>query len=282
MTKKALGKGLGVFLPDDYGILKDERYAEVAVEDVSPNPLQPRMRFNPDSIEELAQSMRETGVIQPILVVPEGETYKIIVGERRWRAAQKAGLRKIPVLIRQIPKERQLEISLVENLHREDLNPLEIARVYERLVRELGYTQEEIAERVGKDRTSVTNYLRLLNLPEIVQGYLIENQISMGHARALLAIEGAESQVSLAREIVHKNLSVREVERIISGRKARKPTLKKPESDADLRAVEEELVRVLGTKVAIVGNRKRGTIKIAYFSLDDLNRIYEKIKGGLR
>ena len=282
MTKKALGKGLGVFLPDDYGILKDERYAEVAVEDVSPNPLQPRMRFNPDSIEELAQSMRETGVIQPILVVPEGETYKIIVGERRWRAAQKAGLRKIPVLIRQIPKERQLEISLVENLHREDLNPLEIARVYERLVRELGYTQEEIAERVGKDRTSVTNYLRLLNLPEIVQGYLIENQISMGHARALLAIEGAESQVSLAREIVHKNLSVREVERIISGRKARKPTLKKPESDADLRAVEEELVRVLGTKVAIVGNRKRGTIKIAYFSLDDLNRRYEKIKGGLR
>jgi len=282
MTKKALGKGLGVFLPDDYGILKDERYAEVAVEDVSPNPLQPRMRFNPDTIEELAQSMRETGVIQPILVVPEGETYKIIVGERRWRAAQKAGLRKIPVLIRQIPKERQLEISLVENLHREDLNPLEIARVYERLVRELGYTQEEIAERVGKDRTSVTNYLRLLNLPEIVQGYLIENQISMGHARALLAIEGAESQVSLAREIVHKNLSVREVERIISGRKARKPTLKKPESDADLRAVEEELVRVLGTKVTIVGNRKRGTIKIAYFSLDDLNRIYEKIKGGLR
>jgi len=282
MTKKALGKGLGVFLPDDYGILKDERYAEVDIEEVSPNPLQPRMRFDPGSIEELARSMRESGVIQPLLVVPEGETYKIIVGERRWRAAQKAGLRKIPVLIRQIPKERQLEISLVENLHREDLNPLEIAHVYQRLIRELNYTQEEIADRVGKDRTSVTNYLRLLNLPEIVQDYLSENKITMGHARALLALEEAESQISLAREIVHQNLTVREVERIISGRKARRTADKKPGSDADLRAVEEELIKALGTKVAIVGNRKKGTIKISYFSLDDLNRIYGKIKGGSR
>jgi len=282
MTKRALGKGLGVFLPDDYGILKDERYAEVDIEEVSPNPLQPRMRFDPGSIEELARSIRESGVIQPLLVVPEGETYKIIVGERRWRAAQKAGLRKIPVLIRQIPKERQLEISLVENLHREDLNPLEIAHVYQRLIREMNYTQEEIADRVGKDRTSVTNYLRLLNLPEIVQDYLSENKITMGHARALLALEEAESQISLAREIVRQNLTVREVERIISGRKGRRTADKKPESDADLRAVEEELIKALGTKVAIVGNRKKGTIKISYFSLDDLNRIYGKIKGGSR
>ncbi len=279
MTKKALGKGLGVFLPDDYGILKDERYAEVDIEEVSPNPLQPRMRFDQGSIEELALSMRESGVIQPILVVPEGETYKIIVGERRWRAAQKAGLKKIPVLIRQIPKERQLEISLVENLHREDLNPLEIAHVYHRLIQELNYTQEEIADRVGKDRTSVTNYLRLLNLPKIIQDYLSENKITMGHARALLALEQAESQISLAREIVRQNLTVREVERIISGRKSRRTAGRKPESDADLRAVEEELIKALGTKVAIVGNRKRGTIKISYFSLDDLNRIYGKIKG---
>jgi len=282
MTKKALGKGLGVFLPDDYGILKDERYAEVDIEEVLPNPLQPRMRFDPRSIEELARSMRESGVIQPILVVPEGEAYKIIVGERRWRAAQKAGLRKIPVLIRQIPKERQLEISLVENLHREDLNPLEIAHVYQRLIRELNYTQEEIADRVGKDRTSVTNYLRLLNLPEIVQGYLSENKITMGHARALLALEEAELQISLAREIVHQNLTVRDVERIISGRKGRRPAARTSESDADLRALEEELIKVLGTKVAIAGNRKKGIIRISYFSLDDLNRVYDKIKGGSR
>jgi ParB family chromosome partitioning protein len=282
MTKKALGKGLAVFLPDDYGILKDERYAEVDIEEVTPNPMQPRMRFDAGSIEELARSMRESGIIQPILVVPEGDTYKIIVGERRWRAAQKAGLRKIPVLIRQIPKERQLEISLVENLHREDLNPLEIAHVYQRLIQELGYTQEEIADRVGKDRTSVSNYLRLLNLPDIVQGYLSENKITMGHARALLGLENAELQISLAREVVHQNLTVRDVERIISGRKKGRPATKKPESDADLRAVEEEFIKALGTKVAIVGNRKKGTIKISYFSLDDLNRIYGKIKGGSR
>jgi len=282
MTKKALGKGLGVFLPDDYGILKDERYAELDIEEVSPNPLQPRMRFDPASIEELARSMRESGVIQPILVVAEGETYKIIVGERRWRAAQKAGLKKIPVLIRQIPKERQLEISLVENLHREDLNPLEIAHVYQRLIREQDYTQEEIAARVGKDRTSVSNYLRLLNLPEPVQDYLSENKISMGHARALLALEDAESQIALAREIVRQNLTVRDVENLISRRKGSKSAARKPESDADLRAVEEELVKALGTKVTIAGNRKKGTIKISYFSLDDLNRIYGKIKGGSR
>jgi ParB family chromosome partitioning protein len=185
-------------------------------------------------------------------------------------------------LIRQIPKERQLEISLVENVHREDLNPLEIAHVYQRLIRELDYTQDEIADRVGKDRTSVANYLRLLNLPELVQGYLIENKITMGHARALLALEEAESQISLAREIVHQNLTVRDVERIISGRKAGRPAARKQESDADLRAVEEELIKALGTKVAIAGNRKKGVIKISYFSLDDLNRIYGKIKGGSR
>ena len=281
MTKKALGKGLGVFLPDDYGILKDERYAEVDLEEVTPNPAQPRSRFNPDSIEELARSMKESGVIQPILVVPEGQGYKIIVGERRWRAAQKAGLRKIPVLIRQIPKERQLEISLVENLHREDLNPLEIAHVYQRLIGELHYTQEEIAERVGKDRASVANYLRLLNLPKTVQDYLSENKITMGHARALLALEDQESMISLAREIVHNGLTVRDVERAVSGRKKRRPA-REQAADADLRAVEDDLVRTLGTKVSIAGNRTKGTIKISYFSLDDLNRIYARIKGGAK
>jgi len=280
MTKKALGKGLGVFLPDDYGIIKNERYAEVAIDEVVPNPLQPRLKFDPQSIEELARSIRETGVIQPILVVPEGDAYKIIVGERRWRAAHKAGLKKIPVLIRQIPIGRQLEISLVENLHREDLNPLEIAHVYQRLVEELGHTQEEIATRVGKDRTSVANYLRLLNLPQVVQDYLSENKITMGHARALLALDNPDSQIALAGEIVSRNLTVRNVERLISGRKGRAAASKKPEFDPDLQALEEDLVRILGAKVTIAGSRKKGTIKIQYFSLDDLNRIYRTIKGG--
>ncbi len=283
MTKKALGKGLGVFLPDDYGILKDERYAEVDLEDVFPNPLQPRLKFDSTSIESLAKSIRESGVIQPIMVVPDGESYKIVVGERRWRAAQKAGLKKIPVLIRSIPAERQLEISLIENLHREDLNPLEVAMVFKKLIEELNYNQQDIAERVGMDRSSVTNYLRLLMLPRVVQEYLAQGKISMGHARALVSVEKPELQISLAQEIVRRNLSVRDVERIISRAKT-KPGQASAEkrADPDLHAVEDELVKLLGTKVTIRGTRKKGSIRIYYFSLDDLNRIHEKIKKGAR
>ena len=225
MMKKALGKGLGVFLPDDYGILKEERFAEVEIEDIIPNPLQPRMRFNPESIDELAQSIKETGVIQPIVVVPEGDNYKIIVGERRWRAAQKAGLKRIPALVRTIPKERQLEVSLVENLQRESLNPLEVAIVFQRMMEELGFTQEEVADKVGKDRSSVANYLRLLLLPQQVQEYLSEDKLSMGHARALAALEDAEAQVELARAIVARSLSVRDVEKIVSRAKTKSPAI---------------------------------------------------------
>ena len=282
MMKKALGKGLGVFLPDDYGILKDERYAEVEIEDVLPNPLQPRLKFNPESIEELAKSIKETGVIQPIVVVPEGENYKIIVGERRWRAAQKAGLKKIPALVRSIPKEKQFEVSLVENLHRENLNPLEVAFVFQRMMEELGFTQEEVADRVGKDRSSVTNYLRLLSLPQPVQEYLADDKLSMGHARALAALENPDAQVDLAREIVKKALSVRDVEKIVSRAKNKPAAIRKPDFDPDLRSVEEDLVRILGTKVTISGSRKKGTIKVLYYSLDDLNRIYGKLKGAAR
>jgi len=282
MMKKALGKGLSVFLPDDYGILKDERYAEVEIEEVIPNPLQPRLKFNAESIDELAASIRESGIIQPIVVVPEGESYKIIVGERRWRAAQKAGLKKIPVLIRTIPKERQLEISLIENLHREDLNVLEVAHVFRRMMEELGYTQEEVADRVGKDRTSVTNYLRLLHLPKPVQDFLADDKISMGHARALAALANPEAQIELAQEIVLQDLSVREVEDRVARTKGEPAPIRKAAFDPDLMSLEEDLVRLLGTKVKITGSRKRGTMKIFYFSLDDLNRIYDKVKGGSR
>jgi ParB family chromosome partitioning protein len=279
MKKKALGKGLGVFLPDDYGILKDERFAELAIDEIKPNPLQPRLKFDAKSIDELAQSIKESGVIQPIVVVPDDDQYRIIVGERRWRAALRAGLKKIPVLIRSIPRERELEISLMENLHRENLNPVEVGRVYQRMIQELGCTQEEIADRVGKDRTSVTNYLRLLSLPQAVLDILAEDKISMGHARALASLQDPEAQVTLAREIVRKNLSVREVERLITSRKETRAEARKPGFDADLHAVEEDMIRLLGSKVSIQGNRKKGTIRIFYFSLDDLNRIYTKIKG---
>ena len=282
MTKKALGKGLGVFLPDDYGILKDERYAEIEIEAVLPNPLQPRTKFKPESLDELAQSIRESGVIQPIVVVPEGESYKIIVGERRWRAAQKAGLRRIPALVRSIPKEKQLEVSLVENLQRENLNPLEVANVFQRMMDELGFSQEEVADRVGKDRSSVANYLRLLQLPQPVQDLLADDKLSMGHARALASLEDPAVQIDLAREIVRKSLSVRDVEKIVSRAKKSPAPAKKHDFDADLKSVEEDLVRILATKVTISGSRKRGTIKVLYYSLDDLNRIYDKLKGAAR
>jgi ParB family chromosome partitioning protein len=279
MTKKALGKGLGAFIPEEFGILKEDRYAEVEIEKVKPNPEQPRTQFDEQSIEELARSIKETGIIQPVLVVPEEDHYKIIVGERRWRAAQKAGLRAIPVIIRNIAREKQLEISLVENIHREDLNPLEIASAFQRLSEELGLTQQEIADKVGKDRASVANYLRLLKLPEEIKKLIRENKLSMGQARAILALEDQSVQLQVARLVVDKGLSVRETEKLVQRYREKPPRAQKSLEDPDLKALEEELIKFLGTKVVINGNRNKGAIKIFYFSLDDLNRIYDTIKG---
>ena len=282
MTKKALGKGLDAFIPQEFGIIKEERYAELEVAQLRPNPLQPRMRFDEDSIDELARSIRESGIVQPVLVVQEEGHFKIIVGERRWRAAQKAGLKKIPVMIRNIPPEKQLEISIIENIHRENLNPLEIALAYEKMTRELNYTQQEIADKVGKDRTSVANYIRLLKLPQEIQDALADGGLSMGHARAILALEEPDAQLSAFREIMDKGLSVRNSEKLANRMKERPPRLQRSLEDPDLHALQEDLLRALGTKVLISGNRNKGTLKIFYFSLDDLNRIYERIKGASR
>jgi ParB family chromosome partitioning protein len=237
------------------------------------------MKFSDASLDELARSIRETGVLQPILAVPEGSSYKIITGERRWRAALKAGLKRVPVLIRTLPDEKQLEVSLIENLQREDLNPLEIAHAYQKLIEELSYSQEDIAEKVGKDRTSVANYLRLLKLPDEVRQHLAEGKISMGHARALLALDSSELQTALSRRIIKKNLSVREVEKEIQKSKKPRAAEKRALLDPDLLALQEEFLRILGTKVMISGSQERGVIKIFYFSLDELNRIFEQVKG---
>jgi len=279
MKRKALGKGLKAFIPEEYGILKEERYAYLDIEQLKPNPLQPRLKFDQESIDELAHSIKESGVLQPVIVVSEGNYYRIVIGERRWRAAQKIGLKKIPSLIRSMPKVQQLETSLVENLQREDLNPLEIALAYQKLIQELNYTQQQIAEKVGKDRTSVTNYLRLLNLPKEIQDNLAERKISMGHARALIALESPKLQISLSRQIIQKQLSVRDVEKMVHKLKHTIPSQKSHISDPDLMALQEEFIKLLGTKVALSGSQKKGFIKIYYFSPDDLNRIYEKIKG---
>lgn len=280
MNKKALGKGLGAFIPDEFSILKDERFAELDLEDVKPNPFQPRMKFDDQTIDELAQSIRETGIVQPVIVTPETDHYKIIVGERRWRAAQKAGLRKIPVLIRNIPKEKQLEVSLIENIHREELNALEIAHAYQKLIDDLGYAQHELADKVGKDRSSVTNYIRLLKLPQEIQDRLGAGDISMGHARALLALEETATQLYACRQIIDRGLSVRNTEALVNRLKKKAPRTQRSLADPDLHALQEEMLKILGTKVLVAGTRAKGVVKIYYFSLDDLNRIYERVKGA--
>lgn len=280
MNKRALGKGLGAFIPDEFSILKDERFAELDLEDVKPNPLQPRMRFDDQTIDELARSIRETGIVQPVIVTPEADHYKIIVGERRWRAAQKAGLRKIPVLIRNIPKDKELEVSLIENIHREELNALEIAHAYQRLIDDLGYAQHELADKVGKDRSSVANYLRLLKLPQEIQDRLAAGDISMGHARALLALEETSAQLSACRQIIDRGLSVRMTEALVKRLKKKAPRTQRSLADPDLHALQEEMLKALGTKVLVAGHRTKGVVKIYYFSLDDLNRIFDRIKGA--
>ena len=279
MTKKALGKGLKAFLPEEYGILKEERFLDIDVDKLKPNPLQPRTKWDPESLEELAQSIQETGILQPVIVVPDGDNYRIIVGERRWRAAKKIGLPTIPALIRNLTETQQHEAMLIENLQREDLNPIEIAQAYQRMIQDFNYTQDNVAQKVGKDRASVANTLRLLKLPKEIQNLISDGKLSMGHARALIPVANVENQKSMADQIVKNGLSVREVEKWV--RRLHVPTEKPPKApiDPDLLIFQEELLKLLGTKVVISGDQNKGVLKIFYYTLDDLNRIYEIIKG---
>ncbi len=281
MKKRALGKGLEAFLPEEYGILKEERFAELDIEQLKPNPDQPRTHFDPVALQELALSIRGTGILQPMVVVPQENHYKIIVGERRWRAAQQAGLKKVPVLIRNMSQVQQYEASLIENLQREDLNPIEIAAAYQKMSADLGLSQQQIAEKVGKDRASVANYIRLLRLPAEIQEMLSTGKLSMGHARALITLEDPDVQLECARQAARRGLSVRSVEKLSQKLRTAPREKSGPTLDPDLQAVQEELLQLLGTKVSISGKPGKGVIKIHYFSLDDLNRIYEAIKGAI-
>ena len=264
MTKKALGKGLKAFLPEEYGILKEERFLDIAIDRLKPNPLQPRRRWNPESLEELAQSIRETGILQPIVVVPEEDNYTIIIGERRWRAAKKIGLQTIPVIIRNLTEAQQHEAMLIENLQREDLNSLEIATAYQKMIQEFSYTQEDVAKKVGKDRTSIANYLRLLKLPDEVQELIADGKLSMGQARALIPIENPERQRSMALRIAKDSLSVREVEKWVRRFQSASEKPPKAPMDPDLLIFQEELLKLLGTKVVISGDQNKGVLKIFY------------------
>ena len=278
MKKQALGKGLKAFLSEEYGILKEDRYAELEIEKLRPNPHQPRKTFDPISLAELGQSIQETGILQPIVVVPEEDHFTIIVGERRWRAAQKIGLKTVPAIIRQMTEEQQLEAALVENLQREDLNPLEIATAYQKMTQDLHLTQEQVAIKVGKDRASVSNYVRLLKLPQRIQNMLTEDKLSMGHARALLSIEDPALQVQTALEINKRDLSVRAVENLVKNLTKKLDKKIEHEPNPDLLALQEEFLKIFGTKVSISGNLKKGVVKIFYYSPDELGRIYEIAK----
>ena len=256
---------------------------ELRISQIVPNQNQPRTEFDETALEELADSIRQFGVIQPLLVQKSGKYYEIIAGERRWRAAKLAGLKKVPVIIREYSKQEIVEISLIENIQREDLNAIEEARAYKRLLEEFNLKQEEVAQRVAKSRSAVTNSMRLLNLDERVQEMLIADQISAGHARALLAVENPEIQYAAAAEIAAGHLSVRETERLVKRLLKPKKEKKTPVTDTQIeaayQALEEQLMQRIGTKVSISrGRGSRGKIEIEYYSQEDLDRIIDLIR----
>jgi ParB family chromosome partitioning protein len=257
--------------------------AQVAIELIEANPLQPRSIFQPERLRELADSILANGIIQPLIVRTKGERFELIAGERRWRAAKLAGLQEVPVVVQNLVEERILEVSLIENIQREDLNPIEVAQAFDRLCREMGMSHEEIAKRTGKDRSTVTNMIRLLRLPDQVQILLAERKLSMGHARAILGIDNPQLQLSLADKAVAEGLSVRQVERAVQKmNEERDPKEPKPEAklDPNVKAAIDQLQSHLGTRVKIEekGNG-RGKIEIEFYSMEDLDRIYTLIVG---
>ena len=275
--RKALGRGLSALIPDPEG---EERRppsaaAEVALSELEPNPYQPRLTIDPGRLAELAASIRASGIVQPILVRRRGERYQIIAGERRWRAAEAAGLASVPVSVREVPDEQLLELALVENVQRQELSPLEEAQAFQRLQGELGLSQEEIARRVGRDRTTVANTVRLLKLPRELRELLTQGRLDAGHARALLALERAEEQLALGREAARKGLSVREVERRVALLRAPRGGQRAARKEPNTAAAEERLRRALGTRVEIARRGKGGAIRVLFKSEAELQRLYE-------
>jgi len=284
MKRKALGKGLAALLPDPDGgdDRSPENTAEVPVDRLEPNPQQPRLVMEPAALQALAASIRESGMVQPILVRPHGGGYQIIAGERRWRAALELGLATVPVTVREVPDDRLLELALVENIQRAELTPLEEAQAYVRLQETLRLTQEQVAQKVGKDRATVANTMRLLRLPREVKELLGTGKIDAGHARALLALERPGDQVGLAWEAARKALSVREVERRVALLRAPRAAAGPKRRDPNTRAAEERLKAALGTVVEIARRGKGGSLRIAFTSEQELQRLFELLLRGRR
>ena len=276
MKRKALGKGLGALLPDpDAADHPGDLAARSPTDRLDPNPFQPRTVLDPVRLGELASSIQESGIVQPILVRRTGGRYQIIAGERRWRAAQQLGLATVPVTVRDVPDERLLELALVENIQREELSPLEEALAFQRLQEELKLTQEEVARKVGRDRSTVANTLRLLRLPREIRDLVAAGALDGGHGRALLALEKAEDQAALGREAARRGWSVREVERRVALLRA--PRGRKKRAEPNTRAAEERLRAALGTRVEIVRRGAGGHIRIRFAGEAELNRLFEAL-----
>lgn len=289
---KGLGKGLDAMIPDkvnkpgtEKGVTaapSEDQAVMIPINKVEPNKEQPRKNFNEDALFELSESIKQMGIIQPIVVQDRESFYEIIAGERRWRAAKQAGLKKVPVIIKNYTEQEIVEISLIENIQREDLNPIEEALAYKRLLEEFHLKQDEVAERVSKSRTAVTNSIRLLKLDERVQQMVIDDLIQTGHARALLGIEDQEKQYSMAQKVFDEKLSVRETEKLVKKIQNEKEEVEKPKMDKQLEIVyqdlEEKMKQILGTKVNInAKDENKGKIEIEYYNKEDLDRLIDMI-----
>jgi len=282
MSRKALGRGLDALFTQVSPL--DHDLMDLDIDRIDPAGVQPRGVFREDKLDELAQSIRHNGIIQPLVVRRSGERFQLIAGERRWRAAQKAGLHRVPCIVKEVPEENVLELSLIENIQREELNPIEEANAYKSLLEKRDLTQEEVAQRVGKDRSSITNALRLLKLPLEVQKLVEEDKLSMGHARALLSVDSLELQLTLAREITTRTLSVRETERLVkrahetfSGTARRNPAVSNNTEAANVLAAEAKLSKKLGAPVKIRLARTGGVVEIKFSSGDDLARLFDTL-----
>ncbi len=277
--RPALGRGLDALIPDLKVV--PGQTEEIEIDKIRPNPYQPRTSFDPERLKELVASIKEKGVVQPVILRVKGEGYELVAGERRLRAAREVGLAKIPAVIREIAESEMLEIALIENIQREELNSIEEAEAYQQLVSHFGFTQEDLAQKVGKDRSSVVNSLRLLKLPPQIQDLLRKGELSAGHARAILGLEGYSQQIEAAERVVRYGLSVRKTEVLINRLKrdsSKRSTPLTKRRDAAIQACEEELMEILGTKVRIEPGRKKGQIIVEYYSLEDLERIVEALK----
>ncbi|MDI3480848.1 MAG: ParB family transcriptional regulator, chromosome partitioning protein [Tepidanaerobacteraceae bacterium] len=277
MSKKGLGKGLGALIPE---LTKDEEnIQEISIKEIKINKNQPRKHFDEKKLEELADSIKQHGVLQPVILRKNADGgYELVAGERRWRAARKAGIEKVPAIIKELSDLNVMEIALIENLQREDLNPLEEAEAYKKLIEEFGMTQEELSKRVGKSRSQIANTVRLLNLDDEIKKLIMEEKLTAGHARALLSIEDKKERLKLANRISEENMSVRQIEEAVKHNLSKKlKERKKDDINPAFIHISEQLQTALGTRVKIKGTEKKGKIEIEFYSEDELERILEAI-----